>query len=74
MERERVPSPFSIDFGGMHGEIARFYKAERLKTLPLSDLRPEIPKDFRRSAPPHQKKNFFDGLRTEEIPFSFALC
>ncbi len=58
MERERTSSPFSIDFGGMHGEIARFYKAERLKTLPLSDLRPEIPQDFRRSALPIKKGTF----------------
>ena len=41
MERERTPSPFSIDFGGMYGEIARFHKAKRLKTLPPSDPRPE---------------------------------
>ncbi|MBR3929887.1 MAG: hypothetical protein IKJ65_12910 [Clostridia bacterium] len=58
MERERIPSPFSIDFDGVYGEIARFYKAERLKTLPLSDRRPEIPKDFRRSAPPIKKGTF----------------
>ncbi len=27
LEREITPSPFFIDFGGMYGEIARFYKA-----------------------------------------------
>ncbi len=27
MERERTSSPFSIDFGGMYGKIARFHKA-----------------------------------------------
>jgi len=43
MERERTPSPFSIDFGGMYVKIARFHKAKRLKTLPLSDFRPENP-------------------------------
>ncbi|MBR3928454.1 MAG: hypothetical protein IKJ65_05550 [Clostridia bacterium] len=43
MERERTPSPFSIDFGGMYLKIARFHKAQRLKTLPLSD-----PRKFRR--------------------------
>ncbi len=58
MERERTPSPFSIDFVGMYGKIARFYKAQRLKTLPLSDLRPEIREDFRRSAPPIKKGTF----------------
>ena len=58
MERERTSSPFSIDFGGMYGKIARFYKAERLKTLPLSDPRPEIPQDFRGSALPIKKGTF----------------
>jgi len=58
LERERTPSPFSIDFGGMYGKIARFYKAKRLKTLPLSERRPEIPQDFRRSAFPSKKGLF----------------
>ena len=58
MERERTPSPFSIDFGGMYGEIVRFHKAQRLKTLPLPDPRPEIPQDFRGSAPPIKKGTF----------------
>jgi len=58
MERERTPSPFSIDFGGMYGKIARFHKAQRLKTFPLSDLRTSIPQDFRRSAPPIKKGTF----------------
>jgi len=58
MERERTPSPFSIDFGGMYGEIARFHKAKRLKTLPLSDFRPENPQVFRKSAPPIKKGTF----------------
>ncbi|MBR3927623.1 MAG: hypothetical protein IKJ65_01320, partial [Clostridia bacterium] len=61
-ERERTPSPFSIDFGGMYGKIARFHKAQRLKTLPLSDPRPEIPKNFRGIGPSHQKRHFFDDL------------
>ena len=63
MERERTPSPFSIDFGGMYVKIARFHKAKRLKTLPLSDFRPENPQVFRKSAPPLKKRYFFDGLK-----------
>ncbi|MBQ3169767.1 MAG: hypothetical protein IJB99_08405, partial [Clostridia bacterium] len=58
LEREVTPSPFSIDFGGMHVKIARFHKAQRLKTLPLPDRRPEIPQDFRRSAFPSKKVLF----------------
>ena len=58
MEREITHSPFSIDFGGMYGKIARFHKAKRLKTLPLSDPRPEIPLDFRGSVPPIKKGTF----------------
>jgi len=58
LERERTPSPFSIDFGGMYGEIARFHKAKRLKTLPLSDFRPENPQVFRKSAIPSKKVLF----------------
>ena len=58
MERERTPSPFSIDFGGMYGKIERFHKAQRLKTLPLSNRRPEIPQDFRRLALPSKKGLF----------------
>ncbi|MBR3928920.1 MAG: hypothetical protein IKJ65_07975, partial [Clostridia bacterium] len=58
LERERTPSPFSIDFGGMYLKIARFHKAQRLKTLPLSDFRPEIPQDFRKSAPSSKKVLF----------------
>jgi len=42
----------------MYGKIARFYKAKRLKTLPLSERRPEIPQDFRRSAFPSKKGLF----------------
>ena len=58
MERVETPSPFLIDFGGMYGEIARFHKAKRLKTLPLPDPRPEIPQDFRGSALPIKKGTF----------------
>jgi len=58
LERERTPSPFSIDSGGMYGGIARFSKVQRRKTLPLSERRPEIPQDFRRSAPPIKKGTF----------------
>ncbi|MBR3927479.1 MAG: hypothetical protein IKJ65_00600, partial [Clostridia bacterium] len=43
---------------GMYGKIARFHKAQRLKTLPLSDPRPEIPKNFRGSAPLIKKGTF----------------
>jgi len=42
----------------MYGEIARFHKAKRLKTLPLSDPRPKIPQNFRGSAPPIKKGTF----------------
>jgi len=58
MERERTPSPFSIDSGGVYGGIARFHKAQRLKTLPFTDPRPKIPQDFRGSAPPIKKGTF----------------
>ena len=58
MERERTPSPFSIDFGGMDGKIARFHKEKRLKTLSLSGPRTSIPQDFRGSAPPIKKALF----------------
>jgi len=42
----------------MYGGIARFSKVQRRKTLPLSERRPEIPQDFRRSAPPIKKGTF----------------
>jgi len=42
----------------MYGGIARFHKAQRLKTLPLSDPRPKIPQDFRGSASPIKKGTF----------------
>jgi len=58
MERERTLTPFSIDYDGMYGGIARFSKAQRRKTLPLSERRPEIPQDFRRPAPPIKKDTF----------------
>ena len=47
-----------IDYGGVYGEIARFSKAKRRKKLPISDLRPEIPQDFRRLAPSIKKGTF----------------
>jgi len=42
----------------MYGGIVSFSKAERRKTLPLSERRPEIPQDFRRSVPPIKKGTF----------------
>ena len=61
MEREITPSPFSIDFGGMYLKIARFHKAQRLKTLLLSNRL----KSLRISGdwPSHQKRDFFDGSK-----------
>ncbi|MBR3928596.1 MAG: hypothetical protein IKJ65_06285 [Clostridia bacterium] len=58
MERGRTPSPFSIDFGGMYLKIARFHKAQRLKTLPLSDPARKFKKNFRGSAPLIKKGTF----------------
>jgi hypothetical protein len=58
LEREIPSSPFSIDFGGMYVKIARFHKAQRLKTLPLPAPRPEIPKNFRGAASPIKKETF----------------
>jgi len=42
----------------MYGGIVRFSGAITRKTLPLSERRPEIPQDFRRSAPPIKKGTF----------------
>lgn len=58
----------SIVFGDMCGENAHFLQRMRRKMLPLPDFRPEIPKNFRKSAYLRQKRYFFDGM-SMRVPF-----
>jgi len=68
MERGALPLHFQSILAACTVKSRVFTKHSDVKTLPLSDLRPEIPQDFRRSAAPIKKVLFIFFIQTPILP------